>query len=190
MIAAAEAAGAEWELVYGGRQRASMAFLDELAAYGDRVTVSPQDEAGLLDLPRSWAPRGRAPWSTAAAPNPCWPRSSRTAGVAGEIAARGALRRQTCRRTGAGRRLRGAPRPERPDTHGPTGAFDPRRGRGGRHLGPVLLPRGHLRIVRGPVVSGEPDHRDSVLDEDDRAANDCMMVCVSRSCGARLVLDL
>ena len=51
MIAAAETAGAEWELVYGGRQRASMAFLDELAAYGDRVTVSPQDEAGLLDLP-------------------------------------------------------------------------------------------------------------------------------------------
>jgi ferredoxin len=40
------------------------------------------------------------------------------------------------------------------------------------------------------VVSGEVDHRDSVLDEDDRAANDCMMVCVSRSCGARLVLDL
>ena len=32
MIAAAEAAGAEWRLVYGGRHRASMAFLDELAA--------------------------------------------------------------------------------------------------------------------------------------------------------------
>jgi ferredoxin-NADP reductase len=50
MIRSAEAAGADWTLVYGGRQRASMAFLDELSAYGDRVTVWPQDEHGLLDL--------------------------------------------------------------------------------------------------------------------------------------------
>ena len=46
----AEAAGADWRLVYGGRQRSSMAFLDELAVHGDRVTVWPQDETGLLDL--------------------------------------------------------------------------------------------------------------------------------------------
>src|SRR5919112_1727829 len=44
MIAAAEAAGAEWQLAYGGRTRSSMAFLDELAAHGDRVSVCPQDE--------------------------------------------------------------------------------------------------------------------------------------------------
>jgi ferredoxin len=41
-----------------------------------------------------------------------------------------------------------------------------------------------------PVVEGEPDHRDSVLDEDERAASDCMMICVSRSRCPRLVLDL
>src|SRR5580765_7004752 len=50
MIAAAEAAGARWSLVYGGRQRASMAFTEELAGYGDRVSIRPQDETGLLDL--------------------------------------------------------------------------------------------------------------------------------------------
>src|SRR6185437_3174682 len=50
MIAAASAAGADWRLLYGGRYRASMAFLPELARYGDRVTVAPQDETGLLDL--------------------------------------------------------------------------------------------------------------------------------------------
>lgn len=50
MIAAVDAAGAEWALVYGGRTRASMAFLDEVARYdgaavdGGRVTVTPQDE--------------------------------------------------------------------------------------------------------------------------------------------------
>src|SRR6185436_10874831 len=50
MIAEAEAAGADWRLLYGGRERASMAFLDELAQYGDRVMIVPQDEQGMLDL--------------------------------------------------------------------------------------------------------------------------------------------
>ena len=40
------------------------------------------------------------------------------------------------------------------------------------------------------VLAGLPDHRDSLLDDDDRAAGDCMYPCVSRSCTDRLVLDL
>jgi ferredoxin len=40
------------------------------------------------------------------------------------------------------------------------------------------------------VLGGVPDHRDSVLTQEERAAGDCMMICVSRSCTARLVLDL
>jgi ferredoxin len=40
------------------------------------------------------------------------------------------------------------------------------------------------------VLDGIPDHRDSVLDETARNANDCIMICVSRSCTERLVLDL
>ena len=51
MIAQADLLGADWRLLYGGRRRASMAFLEELEAYGDRVQVAPQDEYGLLDLP-------------------------------------------------------------------------------------------------------------------------------------------
>ena len=41
-----------------------------------------------------------------------------------------------------------------------------------------------------PVLEGIPDHRDSVLDVDQREAEDCMMICVSRSCTPRLVLNL
>ena len=41
-----------------------------------------------------------------------------------------------------------------------------------------------------PVLDGIPDHRDSVLDAQARKANDCMMICVSRACTTRLVLDL
>lgn len=50
MIAEVEAAGADWRLVYGGRRRASMAFLPELEAHASRVSVWPQDEYGLLNL--------------------------------------------------------------------------------------------------------------------------------------------
>lgn len=42
--------GADWQLLYGGRRRVSMAFLKPLAALGDRVVISPEDENGLLDL--------------------------------------------------------------------------------------------------------------------------------------------
>ena len=40
------------------------------------------------------------------------------------------------------------------------------------------------------VLDGEPDHLDSVLSEVERDASECMMICISRSCTPRLVLDL
>jgi len=40
------------------------------------------------------------------------------------------------------------------------------------------------------VLEGVPEHRDSVLDLDERLANQTMMSCVSRCVGRRLVLDL
>jgi ferredoxin len=40
------------------------------------------------------------------------------------------------------------------------------------------------------IISGEADHRDSILSSSERAANQSMMICVSRARGARLVLDI
>ncbi len=40
------------------------------------------------------------------------------------------------------------------------------------------------------VLEGEPDHRDVYLTEDERAANDQMLLCCSRSRSGRLVLDI
>ncbi|MDF7659844.1 PDR/VanB family oxidoreductase [Erwiniaceae bacterium L1_54_6] len=40
------------------------------------------------------------------------------------------------------------------------------------------------------VLSGEPDHRDEVLSQKERAANDCIVLCCSRSRSPLLVLDL
>ena len=64
MLTAAEAAGADWELHYGGRSRRSMAFLEALEdATGNRVTLHPQDEVGLIDLPRIFG-RSMSPTSS------------------------------------------------------------------------------------------------------------------------------
>ena len=41
-----------------------------------------------------------------------------------------------------------------------------------------------------PVVEGEPDHWDMYLTPEEQEKGDCMMICVSRSKTARLVLDL
>jgi tetrachlorobenzoquinone reductase len=40
------------------------------------------------------------------------------------------------------------------------------------------------------VVAGLPDHRDALLSADEKAANDVMMICCSRSLTETLVLDL
>ena len=40
------------------------------------------------------------------------------------------------------------------------------------------------------VISGIPDHRDLILSEEERAANDRILICCSRSKSRRLILDL
>jgi ferredoxin-NADP reductase len=40
------------------------------------------------------------------------------------------------------------------------------------------------------ILGGKADHRDSVLSDEEHAAQETMMICVSRACGKRIVLDL
>jgi NAD(P)-dependent dehydrogenase (short-subunit alcohol dehydrogenase family) len=44
-------------------------------------------------------------------------------------------------------------------------------------------------VLRDRVLD-EPDHRDSVLTDEERASGETMMICISRSRGPRLILDL
>lgn len=50
--------------------------------------------------------------------------------------------------------------------------------------------RGDCGICQVGVVEGEPDHRDFILTESERASNTLMQICISRSKTPRLVLDL
>lgn len=195
MIAQLDAAAADWQLVYGGRSRASMAFREELVdRYGDRVSILPQDEVGLLDLrtllgrPGASAedlrvyccgPEGLLEAVEAACAD--WPL--------------GALQLE-----------RFAPRP---DTFAaPQEAFEVELANSGTVLSvppgrsilsvledaglPVLSScrEGTCGTCETGVLAGAIDHRDSVLDAAEREAGDVMMICVSRARGGRLVLDL
>jgi vanillate O-demethylase ferredoxin subunit len=50
--------------------------------------------------------------------------------------------------------------------------------------------RGDCGICQTEIINGEPDHRDVVLTEAERASGKVMQICVSRAKSARLVLDL
>jgi len=49
---------------------------------------------------------------------------------------------------------------------------------------------GYCGTCETRVLEGLPDHRDVILTDDEKARNETMMICVSRSCSPKLVLDL
>lgn len=184
MLRAATRAGADWTLLYGGRSRASMPFLDELAAYGDRVTVLPQDEAGLPDLSflagtgagtpvYCCGPDALMSAVTAAAGDPAAVRLERftPAAPAGPAKAFTVELRRSGRtvEVGADESTLAAVRRELPDT-------------------PYSCEQGFCGTCQHRVLAGEVDHRDELLTDGERG--DSMLLCVSRAKSRRLTLDL
>lgn len=193
MIEAAEAAGAQWQLTYGGRSRVSMAFRDVLTSFGDRVQMRPQDEHGRLDLT-----------TLLGTPRPgtqvycCGPESLLTA-VEQACAGwpKGSLNVE-----------RFAPKPQPLSPAGDELGFDVVLERSHRtvHVPPGMAilealeadgieppnscREGICGTCETKVIQGIPDHRDSLLSDDERAANSTMMICVGRAHCDRLVLDL
>jgi ferredoxin-NADP reductase len=190
MLAAADKAGADWRLTYGGRTRASMAFLDELGAYGERVSIRPQDECGLIDLRALLDP----------------PRPDTLVYCCGPEALLTAVE-QHCAHwpSGALRVERFAPK-EFDDQ--PVTSFEVVLKQSGitvhvpedrsvleviTEAGVAVMSsctEGTCGTCETAIVEGRADHRDCVLSDEERAENATMMVCVSRSLGQRLVLDL
>jgi ferredoxin-NADP reductase len=192
MIAEADASGADWRLLYGGRERASMGFLEELALYGDRVKIVPQDEEGMLDLE-----------SVLGTPQPntlvycCGPE-----GLLGAV-------EKFCEKwpPGSLHLERFSAKPQEPAAEADS-AFELVLQRSGvtlevppdksvltviREAGVSVLAsclEGVCGTCETEVIEGDVDHRDSVLNEEERASNEYMMVCVSRCRSPRLVLDL
>jgi len=191
MIEAADAAGADWHLYYGGRTRSSMAYADQLASYGERVTFVPQDEAGLLDIAGILSKPDAGTLIYCCGPEPLlavvekeaatWPQGAlhleRFAAKEIEHEGDDSAFELVLQRSGLTVTV---PADET--------VFNALRGAGVAVLGSCL--EGVCGTCETAVLEGEVDHRDSVLDADEQDANDCMMVCVSRARSARLVLDV
>ncbi|MFT4082216.1 MAG: PDR/VanB family oxidoreductase [Nocardioides sp.] len=192
MIAAAQEQGASWRLVYGGRSRDSMAFLDRLGAV-EGVEVVPQDTDGLPDLA---AEIGGA--DVDALIYACGPEGL-LAALEAECAAQGRGSALHLERFGAGGDLAA-------EVEGDV-AFEVELQRTGAVLtvppgtsilaavrelmdAPSSCEEGFCGSCETRIVSGVADHRDVVLSEDEQRENATMMICVSRAACPRLVLDL
>lgn len=195
MLEAAQRAGQDWTLLYGGRTRASMAFADELAErFPDRVTVWPQDERGLLDLDRLLGEPDEDTLVYCCGPEALlnaveqrcveWPvgtlhieRFAAKAPTAEEAAE--ALDRfdVVCQRSGVTLEVSAdksiLETLEENDV-------------------PIMAScyEGVCGTCEVRVLAGTPDHRDSMLSDAEQAAGEVMLVCVSRSRTERLVLDV
>jgi ferredoxin-NADP reductase len=187
MLAAAEAARAEWTLLYGGRTRDSMAFTGELGRYGDRVTVAPQDETGLLDLASVLGDLADGTLVYCCGPGPLLD-------AVEERCPAGVLHVERFQ-------------PKEQETGDDT-EFEVELAQSGRTLtvpadvsvldavraaGVEVLyscTEGTCGTCETDVLEGTPDHRDSVLTLKEREGGETMMICVSRCRGKRLVLDL
>lgn len=194
MIEAAEAAGREWRLAYGGRSRASMAFVDELVErYGDRILLYPEDEVGRIDLEGLLAlPRAKM-LVYACGPDPLlraiedyctgWPPGALHVErfVAASLDAGTSAEPFEVELTETGRTVTV-----------PTDrtVLDVVEEHGVRVLSSCRA--GVCGTCETRVLSGEVEHRDAILSEEEKHLGDSMMVCVSRAAAGcrKLVLDL
>jgi ferredoxin-NADP reductase len=196
MLRAAERAPRPWQLVYGGRSRASMGFLAELKGrQGGECHLLPQDECGLPDfdsLLNKLEP-GTAIYGC---------------GPGGMLAALQAA----ADRHGWSDALHierfSAPEEVMPVPESAARAFEVELRRSGKILQvaadqslanvlqdadiPVTFScqEGYCGSCETRVLEGVPDHRDTILNDQEKEEGHIMMVCVGRARSPRLVLDL
>ncbi|UOQ57456.1 PDR/VanB family oxidoreductase [Leucobacter allii] len=192
MIVALEDRGVPWTLHYAGRRRERMVALPSLLLrHADRVRVYVSEEGARLDLASVVAEAGERAVFYACGPERLLADVESVVGAA----AADRLRLERFR-----------PREAAPGTVDE--AFTVELAETGVE---VEVPPGRsiLEAVRSAgadvassceegtcgscetvVLDGRPDHRDSVLSELERELGETMMICVSRACGTRLVLEL
>ncbi len=192
MVRAAAQAGCDWRLVYVARTHERLAFADELRAIdAERVVLHCNDADGRLDLDALTADLGTDTVLYACGPEgllealeeraagggwtlhlerfaPAAPAAGSDADTAFEVVI-----------ASTGERLAVAPGQSILDALDAAGIEVERS-----------CCEGTCGTCETGVLSGEPDHRDTVLTQQEREQGDFMMVCVSRSRSPELVLDL
>ncbi|WP_308199800.1 PDR/VanB family oxidoreductase [Herbiconiux aconitum] len=200
MIRAVEAVGASWMLEYAGRSLERMPFVDELVReFGERVRVHVPSGPGA-------APGSRFDASTLSAGTADAPVTVYACGPARMLAAleqeaaasgwpAGALHLERFEAREVTEPVRQEAFEVELEITGVTLTVPPDRSilEVVEEAGVLVLSscrEGTCGTCETPVVSGEVDHRDSVLTPDEQESNEVMMICVSRAACPRLVLEL
>ncbi|MCP9270589.1 PDR/VanB family oxidoreductase [Mycolicibacterium arenosum] len=186
MLHEAERLGVDWSMVYTGRSRDSLPFLDDVLAFGDRVEIRTDDEAGL---PTADDLLGACPDGTSV--YACGPAAMLTA-VRSRLAGRRHVELHF-ERFAAPPVVDGQPFSACIASTGDVvdvGADETLLAalRRSRVAVPYSCQQGFCGTCRTGVLGGEVDHRDTLLTDPERAAG-AMLVCVSRST-ERITLDL
>lgn len=192
MAAEADRAGAQWTLVYGGRSRNTMAFVDEITSnYPNNVVLFPQDVRGMINLDELL---GRSTPGTLI--YACGPETLLDA-VADKSQSwpEGSVHFERFNaKTPDGPALNSSFEVELALT-GHTITVQP-----GESVLDAVTARG-IQVLSScregicgtcetRVLDGNVEHRDSLLTTKEQEANDTMMICVSRATSTRLVLEL
>jgi ferredoxin-NADP reductase len=185
MLRRADAEGAEWSLYYGGRRRERMAFLSELSGYGPRVRVLPEDEHGLLPLAEIFAASDAPVYCCG--PEPLLAAAERLC-PPGRLRVERFHPREATHETAQAFEVHASASAKTVPVGTGESILDALAAAG--IMMPASCREGTCGTCETAVLDGEPDHRDSVLSEQERIEGKTMMVCVSRARSARLVLDL
>lgn len=192
MVQRAAAAGADFRLLYAGRSRQTMAFVDELeSAFPDRVEVFAADEGRRLDTVHEFTAPAERTIVYACGP-------ARLLEAIGE--AMGDWPRSSLHMERFEAKVLGTPvwsEPFEVDLmmSGLTVAVAP----GVSILDAVeaegvVVPSscrvGTCGTCEVAVVDGEVEHRDSVLSPEEQDDNRTMMICVSRAACPRIMIEL
>lgn len=187
MLAAATDLGLPWTMTYTGRSRESIPFRDELARYGERITIRTDDENGL-PAPADLLP----PLHADLAVYCCGPAPMLK--VIRDAVAESPGVELHFERFSAPPIENGVPFQVQLGAGGPVLDVEPDKSA----LETVLAVRpgtqhscrqGFCGTCKVKVLAGSPDHRDTLLTETQRAEGQ-MLLCVSRADGGRLVLDI
>jgi ferredoxin-NADP reductase len=185
--------GLPWRLVYGGRTRASMAYLDRVIPYGARVAIRPQDECGLLDFATD-VTAGLAPGAGVYA---CGPEVMLTA-LTSHCGARGVpLHVEHFRASEETLHGSGTDRPFRVELRRTAQTVEVSAGESIiealERVG--IFPRSDCRegtcgSCETTLLAGSVEHRDALLSDEERVESKTMMICVSRATSDTIALDL
>jgi ferredoxin-NADP reductase len=188
MLALAERLGVDWSMLYAGRSRDSLPFIDEVSRFGDRITIRTDDVAGVptaADLIGDCA-EGTAVYA-------CGPAAMLTAirsGLAGRDNVELHFERFAAPPVVDGREFTVSIASTGQDVV--VGADETLLTalRRSNVAAPYSCQQGFCGTCRTRVMAGAVDHRDTLLTDPERAGG-MMLVCISRAAnGERLLLDL